>query len=204
VSSGRPTRVEILERRAIYRGFFGLDLLRLRHDRFDGTISRELRRELFVQGRAVAVLPFDPVADTVTLIEQFRTGLIDETAGAWSLEGIAGILEAGELLEAAAVREAKEEAGLDLGRLVAAGSYHSSPGATSEQVTCFVGEVRTPPPAGRFGRDDEDEDIKVTTVPFAEAVAAQEAGRITAANTVVPLLWLRLHHDRLAAEWAGP
>ena len=49
---------------------------------------------------AVAVLPYDPVADAVLLIEQFRIGTMLDLRSPWSLEPIAGIIEAGETIRA--------------------------------------------------------------------------------------------------------
>lgn len=203
MSLGTPARVEILERRRAHDGFIGLDVLRLRHERFDGAMSPMLRRELIVQRRAVAVLPWDPAADALVLTLQFRAGLVDDPGGAWSLEGVAGLIDGDEAPAVAAAREVKEETGLELVRLTEAGAYHSSPGASSEHVTCFIGQVEAPAASGIFGHAAEAEDIRVEAVPFAAAVAALEAGRITAANTLVPLLWLRLHRERLAAAWAA-
>src|SRR5215217_7995267 len=96
-------KVEVVERRRVHDGFFKFDLLRLRHSLFGGGMSEVLKRELFVQREAVAVLPYDPGRDAVVLVEQFRAGLVDAPGGAaWSLEGVAGLLDKkGEAAEAA-------------------------------------------------------------------------------------------------------
>src|SRR4051812_32500623 len=73
-------RVEIVERKRVYDGFFKLDVARVHHELFRGGMSAELKREIFVQRQAVAVLPYDPRADRVVLVEQFRAGTIDWAA----------------------------------------------------------------------------------------------------------------------------
>jgi ADP-ribose pyrophosphatase len=194
-------RFEILGRERLYEGFFGLDLLRLRHQRFDGTWSPELGRELWCQRRAVTVLPYDPVHDRVVLVEQFRTGLVDDPEGPWLLEAPAGLVEPGEGPEEVARRELQEECGLEALRLVRAAVYHSSPGSTSERVTAFVAEVRDPQSGLVAGRPDEHEDILSHVVKAEEAFAWVECGRVTASTAVITLLWLQNNRQRLRAEW---
>src|ERR687886_2245507 len=96
-------RVEIVERKRVYDGFFKLDVARVRHELFRGGMSPKLKREIFVQRQAVAVLPYDPRADRVVLVEQFRAGTIDWGGEPWLLEAVAGILDKdGEAVEDAA------------------------------------------------------------------------------------------------------
>jgi ADP-ribose pyrophosphatase len=199
-------RVEILERRRVHEGFFRLDVLRLRHELFRGGMSGVIRRELLIQNEAVAAIPYDPVRDVVVLVEQFRTGAVDAPDGAWTLEGVAGILDkAGEPREAAVAREIREECGLELGRLDFAGTYASSPGASTERVHAYVAEVSAPPDSGGiYGVPDENEDIRVVVMPAPESFGLFRSGRIVAANTVIPLQHLMLHRDRLRREWASP
>jgi ADP-ribose pyrophosphatase len=194
---------EILERRRLFDGFYAFDQLVIRHERFAGGWSPPLRRELLVQRHAVAVLPYDPRADVVVLIEQFRTGAIDAEEGPWLLEAVAGLCEPGEAPEHVARREMREEAGLEAGRLLPIGRYRSSPGGTSELVDVFVAEVSAPREAGIFGLDCEHEDIRTVPVAAEDAFAALAEGRIVAATAVVPLLWLKAHRPQLRAQWAA-
>jgi ADP-ribose pyrophosphatase len=200
--SGAPgRRVEIIERARVYDAFFKLDVLRLRHERFDGGWTPPLRRELFVQRPAVVVLPYDPVLDLVVLVEQFRTGCLDLPDEPWLTEAVAGLVEAGESPEAVAVRELREETGLVAGRLAFACRYHASPGGTSEQAHVYVAEVAAPRDGGVFGVVHEDEDIRTLVVPAETAFEMVADGRIVAANGLIPLLWLQLHRERLRQEW---
>jgi ADP-ribose pyrophosphatase len=199
-------RVEIVERRRVHDGFFKFDLLKVRHALFRGGMSEVLRRELFVQRDAVSVLPYDPVRDAVVLVEQFRAGLVDVPGrgAAWSLEGVAGLLDKeGEAPEEAAAREVREECGLGLGRLERVATYTSSPGATTERVHAFVGEVDAAGAGGVHGVAGEHEDIRTEVVPAERAFDLLREGRIAAANTVIPLQHLMMHRGRLRQAWAG-
>lgn len=197
-------RVEIVERTRVHDGFFKFELLRLRHELFAGGMSGELRREVFLQRDAVAVLPYDPVRDAVVLIQQFRAGAIDWPDGPWLLEGVAGLMDGGDASpEATAAREVREECGVELGRLEPVAVYASSPGATTERVWTFVGEVSAPESGGIHGLDSEHEDILVSVHPAEDAFRFLREGRILAANTVVPLQHLMLHRERLRREWGA-
>lgn len=196
----RP-RFRILARNRVHDGFYRLDVLTVAHERFLGGWTGPLRRELLVQRPAVAVLPYDPARDLVVLVEQFRTGCVDQPGEPWLVEAVAGLVEPGEAPPDVAAREVREETGLAIGRTEFVCRYHASPGGTSEQVDVFVAEVDAGAGAGVFGVAHEDEDIRTLVVPALEAFAMFADGRIIAANSVIPLLWLQLHRDRLRAGW---
>lgn len=196
--------VEILERESPFQGFFRLDRLRLRHRLFNGGWSRELTRELFVRTEAVAVLPWDPVRDEILLVEQFRVGALDYRATPWCLELIAGIQDKpGESLEDLVRREAREEAGIELGELTALPGYLASPGGSNERLNLFFAIADLGGAGGIHGHPDEGEDIRVLTVPFSQAQALIDAGEVDNAPCLVALHWLMLHHERLLARYAG-
>src|SRR3990167_1421610 len=125
----------IVQELPLYRGFFEIRQLTLKHRLFQGGWTTEVTREVFVRPEAVAVLLYDEGRASVVIIEQFRSGAAIRQEKAWLFEVVAGILEEGETLEAVAHREAKEEAGCDIVRLEKICRYYSSPGGSSELVT---------------------------------------------------------------------
>jgi ADP-ribose pyrophosphatase len=192
---------EIINRILRFDGFFRVFECRLRHRLFGGEMSPELVRELIDRGRAVAVLPYDPRADAVVLIEQFRIGAIDAPAGPWQIELIAGLMEPGEGEESVARREAEEEAGCTLGRLERIHDFYSSPGSTSERVAVYVAEVDSAGLGGIHGIQDEGEDIRVHVVSVDQALAMLRRGRIDSAIPIIALQWLALNRDSLHRRW---
>lgn len=55
--------VEILETETVWKGFFRMDRLRLRHRLFAGGWGKPITREVFERGHAAALLPYDPERD---------------------------------------------------------------------------------------------------------------------------------------------
>jgi ADP-ribose pyrophosphatase len=193
--------VQIFDRTLRYKGFFEVVRYRFRHRLFAGGWSSEIEREVFERGHAVAVLPYDPAADAVVLIEQFRIGALAAGFPPWQVEIVAGIIEEGEAVEAVARRETLEEAGAVLSTLIPICRYLVSPGGASESVAVYCGRVDSHKLGGIHGLPHENEDIRVEVVPFAKAIVELNAGRITNATCIIALQWLALNRDRLREEW---
>lgn len=194
---------EILKRETAFQGHFRIDRYRLRFRLHDGGMSREITRELFERGHAVAVLPYDPVRDAVVLLEQFRIGALEAPGGPWCLEPVAGIIDEGETLEDVARREAREEAGLELSALIKMHDYLSSPGGTSERVTLYLGRVDAANAGGLHGLADEAEDIRSLVLGFDEAWAEMTRRPIAVASLLIAMQWLALNRARVRQEWTS-
>lgn len=188
---------EIIEETPLYRGFFNLSRVRLRHTLYAGGWSEPLDRELFHRGRCVGVVLYDPVADRVVLIEQFRIGAWRIKDNPWLLEIVAGAIEEGESPEAVARREAREEAGCEIRHLVRIGEFFTTPGACAERLTLFCGLVDSRGVGGIHGLAEEQEDIRVSVVDFQEALAWVDEGLVDSAVPIVGLQWLALNRERL-------
>jgi ADP-ribose pyrophosphatase len=193
--------VQITEVETLYSGFFSMVRYTLRHRLFAGGWSGLMKREVFERGHAVVLLPYDPVTDSVVILEQFRVGAMATSEHPWLYELVAGIVEAGESNEDVARREAEEEAGLSLGRLEHLHSYLASPGGTTERLEIFVGEVNSVDAGGLHGLEDEHEDIRVQVISRAQAVAMLQQGSIDNAATIIALQWLQIHGDELRQRW---
>nr|NIS40705.1 NUDIX domain-containing protein [Desulfuromonadales bacterium] len=192
--------VEDLE--SLYQGYLRIDHYRLTHAKFDGGRTPVLSRELMERGHAVALLPYDPVSDCVVLIEQFRIGAYAAGFHPWLVEIVAGIIDAQESPEAVARREAREETGLEIGRLEPIGHYLTSPGCTSESLRIYCGEVDSETAGGIHGLPDEGEDIRVFTLPFDEAAMALTTGGFTNFPIVLAMQWLMINRERVRSLWA--
>jgi ADP-ribose pyrophosphatase len=194
-------RLEILDKKPRYRGFLTVHQYRLRHELFAGGWSPEIMRECLDRGHAVAVLPYDPGRDEVVLIEQFRIGALGMSSGAWLLEIVAGMIEAGEGKSEVARREAVEEAGCELRELVPICEYLNSAGGSSETIALYCGRVDASGVGGIHGSPAEHEDIRVHVLPRVEAFDLLRQGGIVSAAPIIALQWLALNHEQLRERW---
>src|SRR5438876_1734156 len=103
-------KVEIKSKRLIFNDFFKIEEAILRYLRFDGQMSKPVRRLVFERSDAVAAIIFNRDTQKVLLINQFRYSTYDKGLG-WIYEIVAGILEANEKPEEAIQREMLEEIG---------------------------------------------------------------------------------------------
>lgn len=193
--------VELLQRERAFDGFFKLDRLQLRHRRFDGSWTEPLLRELFIRDDAVCVLPYDPVTDSLLLIEQFRVGALLDERSPWLFELVAGIVEPGESVTDVAHREAEEEAGAQLLALESICHYHVSPGGSQEVIHLFCGLINAEGLGGLHGLAHEGEDIRATVMPRQQAYQALVEGQINNAGTIMALQWLELNYVKLQQQW---
>lgn len=174
-----------------YDGFFRVRQFDIRHRRFDGDWSPSLRREALVGFDVALVLPYDPVADTVLLVEQLRFGpLLRGDPAPWVLEPVAGFIEAGEDPETAARREAEEETGLALGDLRPMPAAYASPGYSTEFFHFFLAICDLSEAGGLGGAEAEHEDIRAHVIGFDRAMALLDSGEVNAAPLAMMLLWL--------------
>ena len=192
---------EVLDRRRPYRQFFELVEAELRFPLFSGAMSAPVSRAAFVGGDAATVLPYDPVRDRVLVIEQFRFApFIREDPIPWTLEPVAGRIDGGETPEATARREALEEAGLALDRLILVARGYPSPGAVTDYIYSFIGLADLPDgAAGLGGLADEAEDIRAQILSFDALMALVDAGRIDTAPLHILALELARRRDGLRA-----
>ncbi len=197
----RDRRVEVLEKTTPFKGYFQVDLYRLRHRKFDGGWTDEMSREIFERGHAAAVLLYDPERDRVVLIEQFRPGAYAAEMDPWLIEIVAGIIDPGETPEDVVRRETQEEAGCTVTALHPIGRFLATPGGSSETVTIYCGRVDSRGAGGVHGLDHEHEDIRVLPLDRQEALDLLAAGKVTNLIAVAALQWLALNHTEVMRIW---
>jgi ADP-ribose pyrophosphatase len=198
--------VTVCSEQRVWNGRFPLDVVRFRHRRFDGTTSGLKTWEVWRRGRAAAVLPYDPLADVVVLIEQFRLPALMAGLDPVLVELPAGLCDHGELPETTARREMMEEMGLAVGTLRWIAGVLLTPGGADEVCELYAGRVQAPEAngdgvAGHAGMAEEHEDNRVRVWPAERAIALALGGQITNSVTMIGLLWLAAQRDSLRKEW---
>jgi ADP-ribose pyrophosphatase len=193
--------VETIEIETVWKGYFRMDRLLLRHRLFTGGWGQPVTREVYERGHAAALLPYDPVRDEVVLIEQFRVGALTAGAEPWLVEIVAGIIEDGETAEDVVRRETVEEAGCTVTDIIPMMDVFTTPGGSSERIAIFLGRVDARGVGGIHGLTDEGEDIRVFTESLDAALARMANGGITNVTAIAALQWLALNREKPRREW---
>jgi len=192
------------ERRA-FDDSFKVDEFLVSHEQIDGTMSAGQRRLVFERGDAVGVLLLNVESKSVVLVEQFRMAALvgrrrddRSTTDGWITETVAGVIDANEAPEAAAIREAFEETGYQIRELQLIGRFFSSPGGTSERVFLYFAEVTDTDRIGKGGGID-NEDIKVVQLAIDELFDRLAQESIEDPKLLIGAYWLRDH-----LKWRSP
>ena len=183
---------KIVRTDTVYEGFSRLVIATLELP--DG---ETIRREIEDHGRAVCVLPYDPVRRTAILVRQFRAPVALADGREHLLEAVAGSLE-DEAPDACAYREAMEEAGLKLHALEHLGAAWTMPGVSTELMELYLAPYSEADRVGLGGGvADEHEGITVIELPLAELAAMADAGQIMDMKTLAVVQTLRLRRPAL-------
>jgi ADP-ribose diphosphatase len=196
----RRLNSEVRQKAPLHEGFLRVYRYVFEVERHDGGTDL-LTREVMERGDAVAVLGYDAKRDEVVLGNEFRPGV--KVAGEYPYRDnlVAGAIDDGETATAAAVREMREEAGLELRDpvVIHQGAFVSS-GGTSERIALIFGLVDTSNAGGVHGNSDEQEDILTVVLPAQEFVGRVRAGEINDLKTLVAGYWFA---DRRASPGHG-
>lgn len=152
----------------------------------DGTAAE---REVIIHRGAVALVPM--VDDEhVCLVRNHRY-----TIGKTLLEVPAGTIDEGESPEQTAMRELQEETGYRAGSIRRLRDWYVSPGVMTERMYLFLCEDLE---AG-IAHLELDERLETSVVPWNEALAMIDDGRIEDAKTILALMICdRLRRQRTA------
>jgi len=193
--------IEILSETNMYSGYCAVKQCRYRFRLFRGGISGPVIRDILCRPAAVAVLLYDLIQDKVVMIEQIRSGALNDSKSPWLLEIVAGVIDPGETPESTAQREAKEEANCDILSLRPIMEYYASPGISNEITYVYCGLIRLPNSSiqttSHHGLLEDGEDIKSHILSSDEAFALLNQGIINSASAIIALQWLALNRTFL-------
>ena len=116
---------------------------------------------------------------TVALVRQWRYPL-----ARYSLEIAAGRIEPGHTPEETAARELEEELGFRAGELSKIGEFFVAPGYCEERIYVYLARKLEPCEQNL----DDDEEVEVVRMPFAEALARVHSGEIDDGKSIITLL----------------
>lgn len=164
----------------IYEG----KILSVRIDTVELPDKKYSKREIVEHPGAVAIIPITEDKE-IFLVKQFRKAT--ETV---LLEIPAGKLEINEQPTECAIRELKEETGLNAEKMDCILDYYSSPGFTNEKIHIFMASGVTIGEA----EPEEDEYIDVVKIKIDEAMNMINDGTIKDGKTIIGIF---MAYDRV-------
>lgn len=165
---------ELIKREYIHRG----KVLDLSVSRFMSDAKGEVEIEVVHHNGGAGALPLFEDG-TVALVRQWRYPL-----GRYSLEIAAGRIEPGHMPDETAKRELEEELGLSARELRLIGEFNVAPGYCEERIFVYLAKGLEPCKQ----RLDDDEEIEVIRMPFAEALTRVNSREIDDAKSIITLL----------------
>ena len=191
-------------KRSVYKGFFSVEEHDLTYQKFNNEQSNVVTRSTLVSSDAVIVLPYDPVNDRILLIEQFRAGpYVKGDENPWVLEPIAGLIDEGETPESAGIREAQEEAHLEIKRLELVARSYPSPGISTEFFHQYIGIVELLDSSNLIaGLSSENEDIRSHIFEYEQFFEMIESGKVKVGPLILLGLWLSKNRTRLRKKYS--
>ena len=183
-------KVEIVSDETPFDEFFHIRKSKLKHENFDGSMSREIIRYSFEKPDAVAVLVYHRSLDSYILVRQFRFPLMNHKIDPWMTEIVAGGISEGEDEISAAHREVIEEIGYAPLKLEKIFRFYVSPGILNERVTLFLAEVDESSKVDKGGGlKHEDEDIMLIWIPREEAMDWVKEQFVGDAKSIIAIQW---------------
>ncbi len=182
--------VIIKEAKREYDGLFKVDRVILQHEKFDGSMSKEIVRLNFDRGNTVAVVLYNESNKSVVLVKQFRYPAYVGDGSGWLIECVAGIKDNGEI--SVARKEVLEETGYKVDKLRYLTQFYPSPGGCSEMISVYLAYVEAKDKIRKERYMGEgSEDILVMEVPLSKAFEMIKTGEICDAKTIIGLFSLR-------------
>lgn len=152
-----------------------------------------MEREAYDRGNGAAILLYHPEKKTVILTRQFRMPTyVNGNADGMLIEVCAGLLDEHNA-EDCIRRETEEETGYKVREVRKIFEAYMSPGSVTEVLHFFVAEYSADMKVSEGGGlDEEQENIEVLELPFADAYDMIKTGEIRDAKTMLLLQYAKL------------
>lgn len=182
-------RIKFNSETTLYKGWSTLKEYIIDYTRRDGRTEQQTR-EIYDSGDGAAVLLYNPSAQTILLIRQFRLPvLLNGHPDGFIIECCAGMLD--ELNpEQAIIKEIEEETGYQVTEITKIYEAFATPGAHKEKIHFYTAQYDDNMKIHNGGGDiSEQEDIEILEYGYDQIPALLSSGEIIDAKTIVLLQW---------------
>lgn len=184
-------KVELKSEKRILNDFLKVDEAHISVEKFDGSMSPDVRRLVLERGDSVAALVYHEDWKEYILVNQFRYPTYKKGPG-WISEVVAGTLKENENPVDCMRRELEEEIGYTTSTLNHISTFYVSPGGTSERIYLYYATINENHKVGEGGGlAEENEDILVERYKKEDLLEALTNGDFQDAKTIIALMWLQ-------------
>lgn len=175
------SKYQIVKSEIKYQGH----IFTVRQDQVRMPLGNIAIREVLLHAGAVGIVPLTAKSEVV-LVRQYR-----HATQKYLLEIPAGKLAPSEDPKLCALRELREETGVEAESLIKLAEFYNSPGYSSERFHLYLAKIKS---LGEMQPDgDEELEMERLIMPFAEALSLVDKGVICDAKSIIGLL--------MAARW---
>lgn len=176
--------INLLSKNVVSKGFLSVYKMIFNQTKFNGEEMKNIQREVLYRNRHVVFLTLiDKKNQKMLLVKQARAGaIIDNAEQPYTIEPIAGVVDEGYTPIEVAIKEAKEEANIDLNveDLSLMKSCYLSPGISNEYGHFYYAEFDSENyEVGQFGVEEESEDIQTLVLSMEELESQKEHLSVT-------------------------
>jgi len=152
------------------------------------------QREAYDRGNGATILLYNKAKGTVILTKQFRLPTyLNGNDDGMMIEACAGLLDQNNP-EDCIRKETEEETGYKISKLKKVYEAFMSPGSVTEILYFFIAEYDDQMKVNDGGGlDEEQENIEVMEIQFAEAVEMMKTARIKDAKTIMLLQYAQIN-----------
>lgn len=170
------SKYEIVKSEIKYQGH----IFTVRQDKVKMPQGNIAIREVLLHGGAVGMVPLTANQEVV-LVRQYR-----HATQKYLLEIPAGKLAPGEDPQLCAIRELREETGVEAEKLIKLAEFYNSPGYSSERFHLYLAKIKS---MGEMQPDgDEELEMERLIFPLEEALKLVDKGEICDAKSIIGLL----------------
>lgn len=187
-------KIKILEIDILSNNWYTLNKVTFEATKKDGSVS-QLSREAYDRGNGATILLYNTANKTVILTRQFRMPTyINGNASGTLIECCAGLLDK-DNAEDCIRKETEEETGYKVANVKKVFEAYMSPGSVTELLYFFIAEyTKDMQVSNGGGLDEENENIEVLELPFAEVLLMMNNGEIRDAKTIMLLQYAQINN----------
>jgi GDP-mannose pyrophosphatase NudK len=187
-------KINILKKEVLSDNWYTLRKITYEDIGADGSVNIQ-SREAYDRGNGATILLYNKQNQTVILTRQFRLPTyINGNESGYFIECCAGLLDL-DNPEECIKRETEEETGYKVSHVEKVFEAYMSPGSVTEMLYFFVAEYAIEMKTGDGGGlKEENENIEVLELPFAQALNMITTGEIKDAKTIMLLQYAQLNN----------